>query len=113
MLRHSGSLQPLWNNRLPILSWTEHKIGKLVAQDRLLALLVVERFEQREPLITLLAERPHRFSAAGVEGRLRAGQSRRQHAALAGDRNVERQMMTSELQHPRVLLRRSSEDRDG
>ena len=57
-------------------------------------------------------KRPYRPSAARIKRGLRARQSRREDTTLAGDRNVQRQMMTSELQHPRVFFRRLAENRD-
>src|SRR5271170_689159 len=109
---HSRSLQPFRNNRLAILPGTKHKIGKLVAQDRLLALAVVECVEQGQSLVALLAEWPHGLSSFDVERRLSARQSRRENAAFAGNGNVECQMMAAELQHPRIFFRRLAKDRD-
>src|SRR5271168_3230605 len=112
MFSHFGGLQTFRNDCLAVLSRAEDKIGELVAQDRFLPLLVVKGLQQSKSLIALWTERPHGFPIDRVERRLSAGQSRREDATLPGDGDVERQMMTSKLQHPGVLFRGRSEDRD-
>ena len=54
---HGGSVQALG-----ILPWSEHQIGYLVIQDRLLSLGFVKGVQQSESLI-VLSERSHRFPA--------------------------------------------------
>ena len=109
-LVHGGSLQALGLDRLAILPGPEHKIGDTVVQNRLLPLGLVEGVQQSERLIALLAERPHGFPVDRVESGLRAGQGRRENAVLAGDRDIERQMVAAELQHPGILFGGCSQD---
>lgn len=47
---------------LPSCPGAEYKIGKLVTQNRLLALILVERLQQSESIVALSAERAYGFS---------------------------------------------------
>jgi len=109
-LVHGGSLQALGLDGLAILPRSEHKIGYAVVENRLFPLGLVEGVQQSESFVVLLAERPHGLAVQRVESGLSGGQARRENTPLAGDRDVERQMMAAKLQDPGVLFGGCSED---
>jgi hypothetical protein len=78
----------------------------------LLSLRLIERVQQRERLVVLGAERTYGFPVGRVERGLCTGECRRQDTVLADDRDVDGQVMSAELEHPRLCIRRCSEERD-
>ena len=80
---------------MPSSARSEHKIGELVAQDRLLPLACRRGLcSKAKSLIALLTKRPHSLPTdrcrAPVEHRSDVGS---EHASLARDGDIERQMM--------------------
>ena len=96
---------------LPSCPRTKHEIRDTVRQNRPAALGFVEGVQQSDSLVTLPTGRTHRFAAQGVKRGLGAGQGGCQEAALAGDRDVEGQMMAAELQHSWGFFGWRSQDR--
>ena len=95
---------------LPVLTGPEHEIGHARAEDRLLALGVIQRVDQRKRLVVLVAERTDRPAFEFVDRGLR-GRKAGRHARLASrHRQIDRQVMTAELQHPRRRHRRRSQE---
>src|SRR6188508_3464717 len=87
-LRHRGRLQSLGLDGLAVLPRAEHEVAHVVAEDGLLLLTLVERVQQRERPVALLAERTHRLPCERVERGLGTRERRRQYAMLAGDGDV-------------------------
>ena len=99
-------------NGAAVLAGSEHEIGDAGTDDRFLALFVGQRVDQLERLVVLLAERANRPPFDRVDRGLRRGQARR-HARLASrQRQVDREMVAAELQHPRRRHRRRTEERE-
>ena len=95
-----------------VLPGAEHEIADPVIQDGLLPLPLVERVDQREGLVVLLAERTDGSAVERVRGRLRRGQARRHHVGAPDHGDVDREVMAAELDHPRRGLGRRTEEGD-
>ena len=102
----------LWLDRLPILARTEHEIADAVVQDRLFLLAGIERVDQRESFIVLVAKRSNRAAVERKCCRLCRRQARCHDIGAARDRHVDREVMTPELNHPWRGGRRRPEDAD-
>src|SRR5262249_61235587 len=97
-------------NRAAVLAGAAHEIGKAILQDRLTALARVGRVDERERLVVFLTQRTN-FPALERVGRgLRRRQAGRHARVAPAERQVDRQMMTAELQHPRRRYRGSPEE---
>jgi hypothetical protein len=64
----------------------EYKIRHAEAQNRLLALVLIECIQQRERLIAFLAERPHGFPVQRIERGLSSGKCWGKNPTLARSR---------------------------
>ena len=96
-----GSTNPFGLDRPAILAGPEHQIRHAIAENGLAALLVIERIDQCEALVVLASQRTNRLSFERVCRRLRRRQTRRHGRLASGEGQVDRQMMSAELQHPR------------
>src|SRR5689334_10905642 len=112
LLVHVRSFEALGLYGLAVLPRTEHEIGHTVTQNGLAATTLVQGVQQRERLVALSAERPHRLSVDRIESRLSAGQCRSKNALLSGDGDIQRQVVPAKLQHPGSFFRRRSKDGD-
>lgn len=98
-----------WSDLFAVLARTQNKVGDFIGEHRLLALPFIEGLPEGEGLVTFASERADGFPVQLKSGGLRAGQGRSQDAVVACDGDVERQMMTAELEHPRTRCRRRTE----
>src|SRR5207244_13086917 len=87
-------------NGSSILTGSEHEIDDTRAEDGLLALIVVQRVDQRERLVVLAPERPDFTALDRERGRLRGGQAWRHARLAAGERQVDGAVVSAVLQHP-------------
>ena len=99
-------------DRLAVGAGAEHKVANFVAEDGLLLLIRVERIDERERLVVLVAQRTDRPAIDAVAGRLRARVRRRQHVLAPRERDVDGEMMAAKLNHPRIGRGRLAEDAD-
>ena len=112
LLVHGRSFQTFWLDGFAVLAWAEDEIGQAVAENGLFLLRFVEGVQEGEGLVAFRAERANGFSVAGEESGLRAGESWRKDAAIAGDGDIEREVVAAELEHPGIFFGRRSEDGD-
>src|SRR5579871_63559 len=110
LLVHAGRLQTLGLDRLSILARAEHQVCQTETQNGLFLLVLVQCVEQRDRLVALRAERPYGFSVECIESGLGAGKRWRKNVTLADDRDIEGEMVPSELQQPGTLFGGRSEN---
>src|SRR6202000_206964 len=109
---HRGGFQPLGRDFFFVLSGTHHEISDAVIQDSLFALIVGERLKKRQTFVTLGAEWANCLTVEYEKRGLRSGQAGREHAVATRYGDVEREMMTSKLEHPRTCLGRRADKRN-
>ena len=93
-------------NGSSILTGAEHEIGYARAEDRLRALGVIQRVDQRKCFVVLVAQRTDRTAFEHVARRLSGGQARRHGRLTPRHREIDRQVVPAKLQHPRCGHRR-------
>ncbi len=84
----------------------------VIAEDRLLLDLGRERVDERKRLVVFVSKRTNGSAVQSESRRLSACMARRQRAASAIERDIDREVMAAELHHPSGGRRRRTENRD-
>jgi len=98
--RQRGRLHTFGLNRSSVLPGPQHQVGDTVAENRLTPLFSFQRVDQTERLVVLAAQGPNRPPLERVGCRLRRRKARRDRRLAAHEREIDREMMAAELQHP-------------
>src|SRR5437762_2796832 len=98
--RESGCAHTLRLNHLAVVTGSCDDVLHFVIQSRLLLLGRAQGIHQSKSFVVLMTQRPDRLAIKGVHGGLRAGVARSEDVLRAGDGDVDRQMMSAELDHP-------------
>src|SRR5262249_977532 len=97
-----GTFNSLGLNRLAVPARAKHKIMHLKPEDGLLALRLVQGIDQRKRLIRLPTQGANGLAFELINRRLRAGVAGRECSLLTYQRYIQRKMMASKLNHPRL-----------
>ena len=109
LLAQIGALDPFWLNHLAVAARAEHEIAHLETKDGPLALCFVQRTQQSECLVRFATERAHCLAFELINRRVRSGEARRECALPAEKRDIQPEVMSTELNHPRLRGRRLAE----
>src|SRR6266851_6612968 len=88
-------------NRSTIPTGPEHEIGDARPEDCLLALTIIQRVDQRKCLVVLVPQRTYRPAFERVACGLSGGKAGCHARLTPRQRQIDRQMVTAKLQHPR------------